>query len=92
MSKEDHGTAGKYKLEFFPEVLNELRVELKHHHDLMLRLAEQSDKDVYVQIGEIAAYCNILYVGTFTREDMLEICEKCLRVLRSKRTILILPG
>lgn len=85
-------TAGKFKLEFFPEELNQLRVEINHHPQLLTILHAQHDKDVYIQICEIAAYCNILVDGTFTHADIVELCDMCRKKLQSMRTILVLPN
>lgn len=78
-------------LEFFPEPLNELRQEIDHHPDLLVLLAAQTDKDVYIQISEIAAYCDIVLDGTYTREDIIELCDLCCKRLREKRAIVVLP-
>jgi hypothetical protein len=78
-------------LEFFPEPLNQLRQEIDYHPDLLVLLSVQQDKDVYIQISEIAAYCDIVLDGTYTREDIVELCELCVRKLQSKRTIMVLP-
>jgi len=78
-------------LEFFPEPLIQLRQEIDHHPDLLVLLSVQSDKDVYIQISEIAAYCDIVLDGTYTREDIVELCELCVKRLQAKRTIMVLP-
>lgn len=78
-------------LEFFPEPLNQLRQEIDHHPDLLTILSIQQDKDVYIQISEIAAYCDIVLDGTYTREDIVELCELCVKRLQAKRTIMVLP-
>lgn len=78
-------------LEFFPEPLIQLRQEIDHHPDLLVLLSVQSDKDVYIQISEIAAYCDIVLDGTYTREDIVELCELCIKRLQAKRTIMVLP-
>ena len=76
----------------WPEEVRELRREIAHHPELMTRLAAQQDKDIYIQIAEIAAYCEFAYDGTFTQEDMLKLCEMCRKRLEQKRIILILPS
>ena len=78
-------------LEFFPEPLNQLRQEIDHHPDLLTILSIQSDKDVYIQISEIAAYCDIVLDGTYTRDDIVQLCELCVKRLQAKRTIMVLP-
>jgi hypothetical protein len=77
--------------DYFPEELIALRREIQEHPPLLKLLAEQEDKDVYIQILEIAAYCKILVAGEYTREDMLNLCEMLTKKLMSMRTIIALP-
>lgn len=84
-------TAGRFKLEFFPEELNALRVEIANHPALMERLAGQDEKDVYVQISEISAYCGVLLDGFYTREDIVTLCGKLTDQLRARRVSIIIP-
>jgi len=77
--------------EYFPEELNALRQEIDHHPDLKTILAGQADKDVYIQIAEIAAYCGIVLDGLYTREDLIGLCGKMVQHLQSKRAIIVLP-
>ena len=77
--------------DYFPEELIALRREIQHHPPLLKLLAEQEDKDVYIQILEIAAYCKILVAGEYTRDDMLNLCEMLTKKLMSMRTIIALP-
>lgn len=80
----------KLQHEMFPEELIQLRVEIDHHPDLLAILHAQADKDVYIQICEIAAYCEIVLDGTYTRDDIIKLCEICLKKLMSKRTLTVL--
>ena len=82
----------RLQFEMFPEELNQLRVEIDNHPDLLVILAGQADKDVYIQISEIAAYCGIVLDGMYTRDDIIGLCGKCVETLRRKRDILILPN
>ena len=77
--------------DYFPEELIVLRREIQNHPPLLKLLAEQEDKDVYIQILEIAAYCKILVAGEYTRDDMLNLCKMLTDKLMSMRTILVLP-
>lgn len=77
--------------DYFPEELIALRREIQEHPPLLKILAEQEDKDVYIQILEIAAYCKILVSGEYTRDDMLNLCEMLTKKLMSMRTIIALP-
>lgn len=77
--------------DYFPQELIDLRIEISKHPDLLKILAEQEDKDVYIQILEIAAYCKILVIGEYTRDDMLNLCTMLTQKLMSMRTIIVLP-
>lgn len=93
MSQDERSlpTAGRFKLDYFPEELNALRVELANHPDLMARLVAQEDKDVYVQISEISAYCGVLLDGDYSRQDIITLCGKLTDQLRAKRIAIIIP-
>jgi len=80
------------KLEFFPESLQALRVEIANHPDLLQILHNQSDKDVYMQISEISAYCGILLEGDYSKEDVIRLADKLVWKLKSKNSLLILPS
>lgn len=77
--------------DYFPQDLIDLRIEVQKHPPLLKLLHEQEDKDVYIQILEIAAYCKILVVGEYTREDMLNLCKMLTEKLMSMRTIIVIP-
>jgi hypothetical protein len=77
--------------ELFPQEVIDLHTEVRKHPDLMVKLAAQEDKDVYIQILEIATHCGILVAGTYTREDMLSLCEMLTKKLYSSRSIIVLP-
>jgi len=79
------------KLEFFPESLTALRVEIDNHPALLQILAAQEDKDVYIQLSEIAAYCGIILDGEYTRDDLIRLADKLVWELKKKSSILILP-
>lgn len=80
----------KLQFEMFPEPLIQLRIEIDNHPELMAILAAQVDKDVYIQICEVAAYCGIVLEGIYTRDDIINLCEMCLKKLISKRTLIVL--
>lgn len=77
--------------DYFPQELIDLRIEIQKHPELLKILHEQEDKDVYIQIMEIASYCKILVMGEYTRDDMLNLCTMLTQKLMSMRTILVLP-
>jgi hypothetical protein len=83
---------GRYILQFFPESLQELRVEIAYHQVLQQRLHDQEDKDIYIQLSEIAAHCGMLLEGTYTRADVLELVDVMIQKLKAMRTPLVLPN
>lgn len=85
-------TAGKYTLEWFPPELQVLREEIQFHPALLKILNDQTDKDVYVAISEIAAFTGVLLDGTYTRDDIINLCALLIRKLQAIRTPLVLPN
>jgi len=81
----------KLNIEMFPQEILDLHTEVRKHRDLMQKLHDQEDKDVYIQLLEIAAHLNILVEGTFTRDDILELCKLMTAKLYERRSIIILP-
>lgn len=77
-------------LEYFPEPLLQLREEIEHHPDLKVILLAQQESDIYVQLAEIALYCGILLNATYSREDVLKLCEIMTAHLYKKRAITII--
>lgn len=85
----ESGKIGTLSVEMFPEELIALHQEVMHHPSLLVLLAGQADKDIYIQICEIAAYCGIIVHGDYTGEDMLELCTKLIEHLQKKRIIVV---
>jgi len=77
--------------EMFPVELTDLHREIQHHPALLQILHDQADKDVYIQIMEIASYCKILVTGTYSRDDMLNLCKMLTEKLMSMRVIIVIP-
>lgn len=77
--------------EYFETELIELRKEIEHHPDLMVILSAQENPDIYVHIAEIAAYCKVLLDGTYSKEDILAICDECTKRLKQQREIIVKP-
>jgi len=90
-SKQPLNIKSSLVIVMFPEALTELHKEIQHHPPLLVLLHDQPDKDVYIQILEIAAYCKILVSGEYTNDDMLKLCETLTKKLRSMRTLIVLP-
>jgi hypothetical protein len=87
----DPRTSKNVKLEIFPQEVLDLHTEVRKHPDLMRKLHDQEDKDVYIQILEIATHCEIAVAGTYTHADMLRLCKMLTEKLYSMRSILVLP-
>lgn len=85
----ESGKIGILHVEMFPDELIALHQEIHHHPSLLVLLAGQADKDIYIQICEIAAYCGVIVHGDYTKEDMLSLCEKLIEHLQKKRIITV---
>jgi hypothetical protein len=81
----------KLALEMFPNQIIDLHTEVRKHPRLMQILHDQDNKDVYIQLLEIATYCDILAVGDFTRDQILDLCVQMTRKLYSMRSSIIIP-
>jgi hypothetical protein len=82
--------AKRISLELFPQQVLDLHTEVRKHPDLMRKLHDQDNKDVYIQICEIATHCGIVVEGTFTHADMLNLCEMLTKKLYGMRSIIVL--
>lgn len=76
-------------LVYFEQELLDLQQEVHKHPPLLKILEEQPDKDIYIHLCEIAAYCNMLLAGDYTKDDVLELCKIMTKKLIEKRTIRI---
>ena len=85
--KPKHLEIQNLAIEMFPPELTDLRIEIQKHPALLVVLAAQAEKDVYIQLMEIATYCDILVLGDYTMEDMLGLCKKMTEELVKIRTI-----
>ena len=86
-----HINGKKLSLEIFPQEVLDLHTEVRKHPDLMQKLHDQENKDVYIQILEIATHCEIAVAGTYTHADMLKLCKMLTEKLYSMRSILVVP-
>lgn len=77
--------------EYFEQELIDLRKEIANHPDLMTILAVQTNTDIYVHIAEIAAYCQMVLDGTYSKEDVLKLCTIMTERLRNRRAIIVQP-
>lgn len=81
---------GKMVLVMFDEELVELNEEVAKHPDLMQRLRQQDNRDVYVLLAEIAAYCSVILDDTYTHDDIKALCLMLKEELYKKRTGLVI--
>jgi hypothetical protein len=76
---------------YFEQELLDLQREMFYHPDLLAILKIQEDKDIYITIAEISAFCGVVLDGEYTKEDVLRICKMCTNALRERRTGIIVP-
>ena len=81
----------KLDIQMFPQQMLDLHTEVRKHLPLMKLLHDQDNKDIYIQLMEVASYCEIVVIGTFTHQDILDLAEKCTKKLYSMRTSVIIP-
>lgn len=72
---------------YFEEELINLRRELQHHPDLQVILYAQQVHDIYVHIAEIGAYLGVAINGTFTKQEILDLCDMFTKLLVAKRVL-----
>lgn len=63
------------KYELYEQELQDLNQEVSYHPDLQEILAKQEDKDFYVQLADISAFCGVILDGDYTKEDILRLCR-----------------
>jgi hypothetical protein len=76
---------------YFDQELIDLQQEITHHPDLLHILSIQEDKDIYISIAEISAFCGVVLDGDYTKDDILGICKTCTRMLYERRTGIVIP-
>jgi hypothetical protein len=74
------------KYEMFPPELVELNIEVSHHPDLGKILRAQTDRDVYILLAEVAAFCGIALEGDYSLDDILKLCTLLTKKLYERRT------
>ena len=77
--------------EYFETELIDLRREIENHPELMMILGVQTNPDIYVHIAEIAAYCQMVLDGTYSKEDILKLCTVMTERLINRRAIIVQP-
>jgi hypothetical protein len=84
---------GKVKMDFFPEEWIALGLEIRNHPVLVELLQKHHQSEFEVILAEIAAYCEVILDGFYTREDISNICKICTeRLIRKRGTIILLNG
>lgn len=74
------------KYELFEPELQALNQEVSYHPDLMEILAGQAEKDVYVQLAEVASFCKVVLDGEYSKDDILKLCTLLTEKLYQRRT------
>lgn len=77
-------------IEKFPDEIIDLHTEVRKHPTLMKLLHDQENKDVYIQLLEIASYCGIAVAGDYSREDILRLCKEMTTHLYVRRTGIVI--
>ena len=75
---------------YYEEELLALRTELDNHPELALILRAQPVQDIYIHLAEIGAYVGIAFHGTFTKQEILDLCTLFTKKLIDKRTTTII--
>lgn len=87
---------GKVIKEYFPPIYQDFLHEIYSHHPELVAQWEEMDRnnegDAELKIAAVCTYCKIALDGTFTPGQITDIVELCLRKLREKSCILILPS
>lgn len=73
----------------FEEELLALRKELDFHPELQLILRTQPIQDIYIHLAEIGAYLGVAINGTFTHQEVLDLCNMFTKILYAKRAIIV---
>jgi hypothetical protein len=74
-------------IEHFPIEIIELNKEVGNHPVLMDLLAEQPMHEFEIRLGVIAAYCEVILDGAYTREDILKLCDILTTKLKMKNVL-----
>jgi len=72
--------------ELYEQELQDLNKEISFHPDLQEILRQQTEKDIYVQLADISAFCGIVLDGDYTKGDILRLCALLTQKLYERRT------
>ena len=75
----------------FPMEAIELNIEMSHHPELAVNIAEYMietpNADFYDKLATVAAYVGIVLDGYYTMDDVKKLCTICTQKLQEKRSI-----
>lgn len=69
----------------FPIERQTLNQEVTHHPELQLRLNNHPADEFELKLAEIASYCDVVLDGTYTQQDLNNICKILANRLYSMR-------
>lgn len=72
--------------ELYEQELQDLNQEVAFHPDLQEILQQQTEKDIYVQLADISAFCGVILDGEYTKGDILKLCTLLTQKLYERRT------
>ena len=76
--------------ELYEQELQDLNQEVTFHPDLQEILRQQTEKDFYVQLADIALFCGVVLEGDYTKSDVLRLCTILTKKLYERRTGIML--
>ena len=76
--------------EMFPLAFLALQEEIQKHQALLANLLQlPKDSSMEMKLAEVTAFCGIILDGFYDEEQLIEICEDCVRRLKQARAELI---
>ena len=77
-------------LEYFDPRMIALQEELLNHPRLMELLAKHPPQEMEMRLAEVAAYCEVMLDGYYSREQLAELADVLTRKLKQKSCIVII--
>jgi len=76
--------------EMFPPVFLALQEEIQKHQALLKNLLQlPKDSSMEMKLAEVTAFCGIILDGDYDEDQVMEICEECIKRLKQARAELI---
>lgn len=72
-------------IEMFPESVIALMEEVAKHQDLLQKLSTLGSSDFFRSLEIIATHLDVLLDGSYTPDDVEQMCERFTQKLREKR-------